>query len=129
MQQFPLAQHRARERRLQGSPRLEVGARADHHVGSGPGSAQRLVCQPAPAPFGRSVVRHDHHQIEIAVRAAFVPRNRSEQVDALRLVRSHEPPDDFPENRAVGARRLKPEPALCFPHTRLQRRIRANSLT
>lgn len=67
---------------------FKVGTSPDEDVGGHPGSSQGLIGEATPPPLSRCIIRDDHQEIEVAVGAIVSPRAGTEQVDALRVVRT-----------------------------------------
>src|ERR1039458_246712 len=90
MEESSLANDSGRQGRGQMQAAIELAGGPNQHVGGNPGAPERNIGSAAAAEFGWRVVRHDDHNVVVAVRPGVSPGNGTEQVDALRTVRFHQ---------------------------------------
>src|SRR6266545_4788117 len=79
-------------------PAVEEAAGAYQDVGRPAGPAQHLISQPAAVPLCGGIVWDNDHEVVVAIWPTLTAGQGAEQVDALRLIRLDEAPDNFGEH-------------------------------
>ncbi len=80
----------------------KVAGLIDEHVAGNTKIADGAVASAAAEQMRGSVVRHDDHEVIVAVRARVSTGNGAEQTDAFRVVGVHEAADHFSQDRIFG---------------------------
>src|ERR1039457_2972136 len=107
MEQSSLANDSSRQGRGQVQPAIELAGGPNQHVGRNPGAPERHIGSATAAECWRCVVRHDDHNVVVAVRPGVTPGDGTEDVDALRAVRFHQTAHHLGQNRIAGRRSLE----------------------
>src|SRR5213594_296348 len=90
MEEFTLTQDRGRQRGNDMSSPLETAAGPNEDIGGDARSSQRLVGEATAAALGCRVVRHEHHEIVVAVFVRIAACDGAKQIDTVRSVSADE---------------------------------------
>src|SRR5437773_11117857 len=90
LEEFTLTQDRGRQRGNDMSSPLETAAGPNEDIGGDARSSQRLVGEATAAALGCRVVRHEHHEIVVAVFVRIAACDGAKQIDTVRSVSADE---------------------------------------
>jgi len=106
IEQVPLAHDGGRERCPEMKAAVKLLARPHKNIGGDADAPEEAVRGLRQSVAGLVGLRHDHHQVIVAVRTGFAARHRAKEVDALRLECLTQAFDNFCQLGVVVQQRL-----------------------